>query len=171
MGFLLLIVDLKICVLRHARSVGPQAQEKETNPGWSAIKSFFLSSYCSLARERWKEKRWSRSFPGFPSLAAVIFLLAERKRKRNGQQNEDDANDGFSLIAWRRFSLKRRSKRRLDRRLVSQELIVGLMKAPQALAHNSKLFEHLPMACPTFTWASASADIQAHVNTFSFKKM
>jgi len=38
------------------------------------------------------------------------------------------ANDGFSLIAWRRFSFKRRSKRRLDRRLVSQELIVGLNK-------------------------------------------
>ena len=99
------------------------------------------------------------------------------------------ANDGFSLIAWRRFSFKRRSKRRLDRRLVSQELIVGLnketigtsvlvlMNAIVSKAHNSKLFEHLPMACPTFTWASArpegqtSADIQAHVNTFSLKKM
>ena len=44
--------------------------------------SFFLSSYCSLARERWKEKRWSWSFPGFPSLAAVIFLLAERKKEK-----------------------------------------------------------------------------------------
>ena len=58
---------------------------------------------------------------------------------------------------------KRRSKRRLDRRLVSQELIVGLnketigtsvlvlMNAIVSKAHNSKLFEHLPMACPTFT--------------------
>ena len=42
----------------------------------------FFSSYCSLARERWKEKRWSWSFPGFPSLAAVIFLLAERKKEK-----------------------------------------------------------------------------------------
>jgi Fe-S-cluster containining protein len=45
---------------------------------------------------------------------------------------------------------------------VSQELIVGLnketigtsvlvlMNAIVSKAHNSKLFEHLPMACPTF---------------------
>ena len=52
------------------RKARPKEEAKIT---WS---SFFLSSYCSLARERWKEKRWSWSFPGFPSLAAVIFLLA-----------------------------------------------------------------------------------------------
>ena len=44
---------------------------------------------------------------------------------------------------------KRRSKRRLDRRLVSQELIVGLIKREKRTAHNNKLLKDTT-AGPTF---------------------
>jgi hypothetical protein len=102
---------------------------------------------------------------------SLLFILLATIKKRKGQQEDEKKNDrsGQGLLfdpgqhvkkkeIVGRASLgimianaiaKRRSKRRLDRRLVSQELIVGLIKREKRTAHNNKLLKDTT-AGPTF---------------------
>ena len=57
--------------------------------------SFFLSSYCSLARERWKEKRWSWSFPGFPSFS-LRKMMASLWSPEGASLSREDQREGWT---------------------------------------------------------------------------
>jgi len=71
-------------------------QENESREIIVIIFSFILLFSCKRTMKR---KKMIVIFPWIPIIGCCHLPVGPLIKKRNGQQNEDDANDGFSLIA------------------------------------------------------------------------
>lgn len=164
-----------MCLSTHSNALPkwkevPIVKERQLSPAQSSILFLsFLVSADTIMKRKMKKKmtvnRW------------LSFSLAITKKKRKERALTLICSFFFHFFVYDRQGLlfdpgqhvkkkeivgraslgimianaiaKRRSKRRLDRRLVSQELIVGLIKREKRTAHNNKLLKDTT-AGPTF---------------------